>query len=353
MLQVDILVIGQGISGTFLSYYLQCSGYSFVVINDGWQHAASLAAGGLVNPVTGRRVVKTWKADELLPFTWNAYKQISQVIQQELIEPKSMLAFPTAPDMVQAYQKRLDESQHFIKKFEGDAHALRSLFAVPFNIFSIAPCYLIQVTKLLLEWKHYLHPNLFIENFDEQALEVFEDHVQYRNISAKKIIYCNGVQAGNSRFWRNLPFVQNKGQALVVEIPGLDSRHLYKFASLTLSHLEGDNWYAGSSHELNFETAAPTADYFQQTKNALSFFIKIPYKIIDQLSALRPATVERRPFVGFHPQHSVVGILNGMGTKGCSLAPWFAHEFVQNLKHNKPIDKEADVIRFAKTLMRK
>jgi hypothetical protein len=45
-----------------------------------------------------------------------------------------------------------------------------------------------------------------------------------------------------------------------------------------------------------------------------------------------------------------IGILNGMGTKGCSLAPWFAKQITENLLYQKPIDALADVMRFKRIL---
>jgi glycine/D-amino acid oxidase-like deaminating enzyme len=55
----------------------------------------------------------------------------------------------------------------------------------------------------------------------------------------------------------------------------------------------------------------------------LKTWLKVPFKIIDHKASVRPANIERRPFVGFHPTLKNIGILNGMGTKGCSLAPIF------------------------------
>jgi glycine/D-amino acid oxidase-like deaminating enzyme len=69
---------------------------------------------------------------------------------------------------------------------------------------------------------------------------------------------------------------------------------------------------------------------------------------MEHWSSLRPATVERRPFVGMHPLHNQIAILNGMGSKGCSLAPWFAKELAENLVHNTAINVLANVQRFLK-----
>ena len=72
-MQIDYLIIGQGISGTFLSYYLQRENKSFLVIDNNFKSAPSRIAAGIINPVTGRRMVTVWMADEVLPFDKNAY----------------------------------------------------------------------------------------------------------------------------------------------------------------------------------------------------------------------------------------------------------------------------------------
>jgi glycine/D-amino acid oxidase-like deaminating enzyme len=63
---------------------------------------------------------------------------------------------------------------------------------------------------------------------------------------------------------------------------------------------------------------------------------------------VRPATLHRRPFVGFNPQYPQVGIFNGMGTKGITLAPYFAQHFVNHIVHQHPLDVEVDVKRYFK-----
>ena len=54
----------------------------------------------------------------------------------------------------------------------------------------------------------------------------------------------------------------------------------------------------------------------------------------------------------FSSLHSRIGILNGMGTKGCSLAPYFARQLVDNLKGEGIINPLADINRFEKILNR-
>jgi glycine/D-amino acid oxidase-like deaminating enzyme len=89
-----------------------------------------------------------------------------------------------------------------------------------------------------------------------------------------------------------------------------------------------------------------------QPNNSERSWLKVPFKIVDHKASVRPANIERRPFVGFHPTYKNVGILNGMGTKGCSLAPFFAKQLADHIISGNEILVEADIKRFTKILTR-
>ena len=72
----DYLIVGQGISGTFLSYYLQQLEKTVLVIDEYSENSPSRLTAGVMNPVTGRRLVTVWMADQLFPFAWDAYTAI-------------------------------------------------------------------------------------------------------------------------------------------------------------------------------------------------------------------------------------------------------------------------------------
>jgi glycine/D-amino acid oxidase-like deaminating enzyme len=351
-LTVDYIIIGQGICGSWLSYYLLKQNKTVLVIDEFNSSSASNIASGIINPVTGRRVVTTWMAEELLPFVWNEYNDLSTKFNTRFIKEKNGLVFPSAPDLQQAFYSRMNEGNHFIYPSPVSKKELYVYFNFPFDVMQIAPCYLINVKELLRKWRIFLKKENAVleERFAENELIITDGFIRYKDITAKKIIYCNGIQAASSKYWKNLPFVQNKGQALVVGIPNLSQDHMYKFAHLTLIPWEKELWWIGSSNELEFETIEPTPEFRERTTAILTAILKTPFEIMEHLAALRPATVERRPFVGLHPQNNKIAILNGMGSKGCSLAPWFAKELAEHLTHSKPINPLADVSRYTKIL---
>lgn len=348
----DYLIIGQGICGTWLSYYLLKENKSIIVIDKKNLQSASNVAGGLINPVTGRRVVTTWMADELMPFVWNEYNAIGNDLNETFISQKNILVFPSAPDLQQAFKERMQQQNSYIQRPFLNKEALYAHFNFPFDVFEISPCYVVNMHAFLNNWrKHLQQRDIFIEEeFDENLLEINGDFIQYKNIQAKKIIYADGVQSAQSKYWKSLPFALNKGQVLIVQIDGLKNSNTYKFGHTTLIHLKNNLWWAGSSNELSFQTAEPTENFKASTVLLLKSVLKKQFKVTEHWSALRTATVERRPFVGFHPLHKNIGILNGMGSKGCSLAPWFAKELVQNIVTGKPINASADLKRFSKIL---
>jgi glycine/D-amino acid oxidase-like deaminating enzyme len=197
------------------------------------------------------------------------------------------------------------------------------------------------------------------ERFEIAELAVTPDEVRYRDINARRIVFCDGAAGFNNPFFSRLPFAPNKGEALIIEAPGLREEapgihgpSVFKQGISLVPWGDDDLYWAGSSYEWSFEDTAPTALFRERTEAALRYWLKQPFRTVEHWAAVRPATLERRPFVGFHPVDPAVGILNGMGTKGCSLAPYFAHEMVRNVVAGSPIRADADVKRFTKILSR-
>ena len=350
-MKVDVLIIGQGISGTCLSYYLANEKISFIVFDDERKNAPSRVAAGIINPVTGRRIVRTWMIEELLPYTWSFYTQLGTELGIQSISEKKIIDFFPSPQMKIAFDERLNEGETYLQK-PSDETIFREKFNYDFGFGSISPSYTVHLENILPACRKKLIAgnNLLEEEFDFSQLKVFNDRIEYKDFTAKQIIFCDGVQSYQNPYFNKLPFAPNKGEMLIVEIPGLSNDYLYK-KGMTLAPLATkDLFWLGSNYLWEFENENISEIFYKQADAILNSWLKIPYKIIDHKVSIRPATLERRPFVGFHPAFPSIGILNGMGTKGCSLAPWFASQLVDKILYNKPVSPEADISRFKKIL---
>jgi glycine/D-amino acid oxidase-like deaminating enzyme len=367
-MQTDVLIIGQGICGTFLSRELERAGLSYVVIDEERPLTASRAAAGLINPVTGRRLVKTWMIDELLPFVQEAYRQFEEESGAIFLRRVSVVDFFPTPQMRLAFLGRYEEDPAGYLRLPEDEHHWDGLFRYELGYGLIDSCYLVDMQALLGSVRRQLAERgvLRAERFEREELVAEPTRVRYRDVEARWAIFCDGIESMQNAYFSRLPFAPNKGEVLVVEIPewaagwaaagvsgtagdGSVPGMVFKKGMSLVPWKEGLYW-VGSSYEWSFADAGPTAAFRDKTEAVLREWLRAPFRVVEHIAAVRPATLERRPFVGFHPLHPAVGILNGMGTKGCSLAPYFARQLMQQMVSGVAIQADADIVRFRKVL---
>jgi glycine/D-amino acid oxidase-like deaminating enzyme len=352
MKSTEYLIIGQGLCGTFLAWELEKAGRSFIIVDDARPFAASRVASGIINPVTGRRIVKTWMIDELLPFALDSYRQVESSFGIHCIAQKNVVDFFPTFQMKDAFMKRIEERPDYLS-FPASETEWHNILNFDFGYGEIDPCYLVDVGAVLSEfrkkWKtsgQLIEQHIPAEELNEVALG------EIAGFRFQKAIFCDGIGAADHPLFRNLPFAPNKGEALIVEIADFPVHHIIKKGFMIVPWKDGLFW-VGSSHEWNFTSKEPTALFYERTEAFLRHFLKVPFRIVDHFAAVRPATLERRPFVGMHPVETNIGILNGMGTKGCSLAPYFAKQFAGHLVNKSDLLPEVDIARFKGVLSRR
>jgi len=348
----EFLIIGQGICGTWLSYYLLEEGRSVLVIDNHLANAASRVAAGIINPVTGRRIVKTWMIDELLEFIVPAYQHLGKQLGIHSISACRLVDFHSSPQMKLAFDDRIREGADFLSRpLNQDQY--REQFRYAFGFGEVNPVYLVNLKDILAAWRKQLEQrNLLIEeNFSVKDMEREENRIRYRNITAEKIIFCDGILSASNPYFSNLPFALNKGEALLIETDQLPTGIIFK-KGMMLTPVEKDRYWLGSSYLWDYRDDQPSDPFRKQAEGLLAQWLVNPYKVVDHFAAIRPANLERRPFAGMHPIYKPVGILNGMGTKGCSLAPYFAKCLAEHLCRGTRLPAGADIQRFTKILTR-
>ena len=349
---VDYIIIGQGICGTFLSWNLMKAGKKVLVIDELSPFAASKVASGVINPVTGRRIVRTWEIETLMPYAVQAYTELGNELGLNLIRQCNMLDFHATPQMQLAFDERLPNETTYLKVPE-NVNQWYDYFNPSFGVGEISPCWLIDIQAMLAGWRKKLieQDALLNTHFSLSDTSILENQITYQDYIAHKIIFCDGSTGFTNPYFHLLPFAPNKGEALIVSIPDLPSTHIYKQGISIVPWRDGLHWI-GSSYEWNFTDSNPTAAFKNKVAHQLKQWLKLPFTIVDHIASVRPANMERRPFIGFHPIQHSVGLMNGMGTKGCSLAPFFADQFTQYIVNDSSLNPLVDINRFQKILSR-
>jgi glycine/D-amino acid oxidase-like deaminating enzyme len=345
---VDYLLVGRGLAGTVLAHTLLNKGLNIRILDANTLPSSSEAAAGIFNPVTGNRLVKTWQADVLFPFLASFYQQLEVLLGEKFFQFKPIyrpfrsveeqnegISRTSSPDLGKFIQPALTTSlfAEFAQNEWGGLVTKHSGF--------------VAVSHLLKASGRYLERSgiLINSNLDTADLQISETDVTWKGIQARKIIFCEGTHAVHNSYFNWLPFRQVKGQLLTVEIQAQVPDYIFK-QGVFLVPLPNNTAKVGATyewHELNWE---PSAKARQELTEKLEQWLKPPYRITGQQAGIRPATADRRPFVGVHPQYSSLGIFNGLGSKGVSMAPYYARQFAEFLENGKELDKEVNINRY-------
>ncbi len=86
---------------------------------------------------------------------------------------------------------------------------------------------------------------------------------------------------------------------MLVEISDLPLSQVYKKGMSLVPYSENIFWL-GSSYEWEFSDELPSQKFRENAINWLNQTLKLPFDILEHFASVRPATFERRPFVGFH-----------------------------------------------------
>jgi glycine/D-amino acid oxidase-like deaminating enzyme len=339
------LIIGQGIVGTWMSYFLTQQGIDCIVINDESTASASWVASGVINPVTGRRIVQTWMIDDILPFAIEQYKSFEQFIGASFFANKSIILLHPSLQMKESFQYRLDHDNVYLSE-EADSN-WQQYFHLEHSTGKIDQVYWIDLQEMILQWRqHLMQHNIYINTrFDSNDVTITDNGVQWKDIQAEYIVYCDGIRSQQNELFTSLPFAPNKGEAIIAHIPSLPQDFIYK-SSFSMVPWKKEYFWIGSNYEWTYQDTLPSENFKEKVTQFLQQVLKVPYTITDHIAGVRPANTERRPFVGVHPNHPRIAICNGMGTKGCSLSPFFTKQLIDYIESGIPIHPEASIDRF-------
>ncbi len=109
MNKTNYIIVGQGIAGTVLAYTLLKKGNSVIIIDDPTLSQASKIAAGLYNPVVFKRLVKSWMADELVPFMDEFYLEAEQLLNTKFYFKKQIVRFFAEEQEKKLWLQKTDE----------------------------------------------------------------------------------------------------------------------------------------------------------------------------------------------------------------------------------------------------
>ncbi len=346
--KIDFIIVGQGLAGSALAMRLYKRNYKLLVLDEPSQNRSSLTAAGLFNPVTGKNMVKTWLADEIFPCLSEYYSQIEALTNTRFFHPMPLYRpFASIQDQNQWMARSAEEAySNYVSEVSGSPRFEEkindSLGGVTFKQtgYLDTRSYLEAVRKCLIEQGAFQ-----AQHFQEEKLEILGNSVRYGKITAKKIIFCQGVRNTSNRWFNRYPVQSLKGEFLNMQC-GWQTDVILVRGVFMVPGPGGNEWRVGATYNWHDQEPSVTVAAREELTGKLDDLIRMPYKITAQHWGVRPTTPDRKPIIGPHPQHNSLVIFNGLGTKGVSLAPYFSEVLIRWMENKGTINKEADVSRF-------
>jgi glycine oxidase len=345
----DYIIVGQGIAGSLLSHFLLKKNKRLAIIDNHHHQASSMVAAGMINPITGRNFVKSWEIDTLIPFAKKTYLELEAQLGISIFDSKNVAMIFGAVKAENDWMVRSsspDVTKYVTDDFELDFYT--NFLAGVQNGVEFQQAGRANLKELVLAYKKVLQDqvNYLEESFDYSELEILENHVNYKGIEAKRIIFAEGFQATENPYFNYLPFAPAKGDILLVKIPNYPAKDKLVKHGVFIIHLHDDVYWVGSTYNRDYKTLEPKPRAKAALTERLQRVLKLPFEVLEHIGAARPTVRDRRPFLGQHPTFSRLYLFNGMGAKGATLTPFFASQLIDYLEDGAELNKEVDISRY-------
>jgi glycine/D-amino acid oxidase-like deaminating enzyme len=342
--QVDYIIVGQGLAGSAVAVHLLRAGKKIVVFDRIESNKATLVAAGLFNPVTGKKMTKTWLADTIFPYLNRFYSDVETQTRSTFFHPMPLYRpFISVEEQNDWMARSADEAY---KDYVADVFTKPTLPGVndPFGGLLLKHSGYVDTHSFVQAVREWIKRDGFFQEGDLESdeLEVNERGVNYRGWSAQYIIFCTGIRKEKYFGW--LPVAPLKGETITVQTsfqaPYIVNRGVYVVPN-GVSRFKIGATYDFHDH-LNEITARGRGELVEKYQD----IVTDPFTVIGQEWGMRPTVPDRRPIVGRHPEYERAAVLNGLGTKGVSLAPYFASILIRSLENGDAINNGADVNRY-------
>lgn len=352
MKEVDYILVGLGIAGLSFCERLEKYGKSFLVIDPG-VNAATQISGGVFNPVVLKRFTIAWKAKEEMAKSLLFYKQLSNKLGVSILQETSVFRILNSVEEQNDWVVASDRielssylSSEIVKNKNPNIQA-------PFGLGKVKVAGRISPSVLLKAYRNYLQKKdlLIPEVFEHDQLSEEKDRLTYKGISAKKIIFAEGIEGLTNPFFPQGPFldgkeyfIPNKGEYVIVKAPELRLDTLLK-GPVYVMPLGDELYKVGASYKRGDASLKITSESREIVLRKLRKMILCDFEVVSQEAGIRPTTKDRRPLLGSLAGHPNKVFFNGLGTHGIMNAPFLSEILYNHLENGLELPKEMDIKR--------
>ena len=343
--QKEYLIIGAGLAGISMGIHLIKSGNRVTLVDSGENYSSSIAAGQ-INPLVFRRMTKSWRVDDYLPYAEQFYNELSIESSLPIYFPIPIRRmFSSAHEKVMWLEKQNREGfSHYMNEITEEDDTF-DLAQNDFGSGRIKKSSVVHALNFLEAGKKWISENgtLLSEKLDYFLIDPITGN--YKDKVYDSILFCEGSENCNNPWFNQYVIEHTKGEVLTLVSTEINEQEALNRKCFLLPI--GENTFRlGATYVWNTPDRTLTLEAKNELQEKMLLLSKKEYQITEQQAGIRPTTPDRRPVIGRHPEFEKLLIFNGLGTKGYLMAPLLAKEFVDYLDGKGELDKEVRIDRF-------
>lgn len=326
------LIIGQGLAGSALAWRLIKAGQSCLVIDRALSDTASRVAAGLVNPLLGRKIKPDWRQAECLEAAHRYYRETEQELGGSWWQCGEIWRELDDEEQIACWQSRQNEAEsaYFagpLLPWYGDWKGMGRAAITRGAAVLHAELLVNAQRQWLIEQNSFLEAEVKASDIQNQP----DGSIRYQGKSYQAVIWCTGFELPKAL---ELPYLESRlsqGCILDLQLPEFDqAKVVLHFGHWLVKH--GDIWRLGASYDWAWsDPCVPSPTAPSELMHEFTKRYDGDWTIVRMRAAVRPIIRHSQPVAGAIPERAGHYMLSGLGSRGCTTAPWVSEQLAQHL----------------------
>ena len=314
----------------------------------------------MVNPATGRRAKKTWKAEQCYEAIAANLEKVQSYSDTSFYQNNGVLRPALSEKMAAKMKKEYNhtswpdgwcqwKSKGQIHEIHPEIRCVRGGLWLPIGLT-------VDVGLYMKHYARYLENNDIIIICGEQPYPISEkDHwrleLNETTIKADHLVFATGHSIATSPFGDWIPTELIKGQVAKFKKRNGPLSFSHSISSLGyMARLEDQyTFIQGSTYEHDFtdiRTDNEGESYLRKRMRRTLPELEEHVTLVDQWAGVRTSTPNYKPILGSHPAYNNLHLFSGLGSKGLLFGKFLAEHYADHLTDGISLYPEIDIIRF-------
>lgn len=333
----DVVIAGAGIAGALLAWRLSHFGKRIVWVDPYTSGGSTQSGAGIINPVTGKKFVLSWRYHEFLDEARATYHALERIAKTSLIQTFS----------IEKYLLTEEEETRWLYRrgFKGYDVLLSSVSSQDYNSVdqdyrcfgTIKEAFKVDMAGVVAVVKKIIGPPVPGMVVSPRVLKYGE--TMWEIPDETPCFHCTGFQVFDE--WQSwIPLSPYKGEGFILQASDLPKDRIV-VNKLKVVPLGNDFYWVGSVNDCwVWDHEGPSQKGLEEFKSKWKANFKGNPTIWAHLAGIRPSSDTRRPIAGRLPVPTKEWVLNGLGTKGALLAPLVSKNLANAYLGNEEIDPD-------------